>query len=288
MGQRRTLDDLGRWLTERGGIAHRDDALSAGFSVSAVRAFVRDGHATSIRRAWLATDAAPGDLRGAAEAGGRVSCTSLARRRVWWVPESIGPSLHLHVLPGSASPRVPDNSPATLHWTRPIAPVGRSLEATVEDALQHIAVCVERDAAMVLWESAARVEALAAETLRAVAWTARAARELAESVTGLSDSCLETLVVMPLRRWGLQVYQQVKLAGRFVDVLVGECLVLQIDGFEFHSSSAQRTRDIAHDAELRLRGYTVLRLSYAQIVHDWPAVERMIRGALAAGLHRAS
>lgn len=79
MGQRRTLDDLGRWLTERGGIAHRDDALSAGFSVSAVRAFVRDGHATSIRRAWLATDAAPGDLRGAAEAGGRVSCTDSER-----------------------------------------------------------------------------------------------------------------------------------------------------------------------------------------------------------------
>ena len=88
----------------------------------------------------------------------------------------------------------------------------------------------------------------------------RAARELATSVTGLSDSGLETLVVTPLRRWGLRVRQQVKLAGRFVDIVVGDRLVLQIDGFEFHSTSAQRSSDIAHDAELRLRGYTVLRL----------------------------
>lgn len=46
--------------------------------------------------------------------------------------------------------------------------------------------------------------------------------------------------------------------------------------------------DIAHDTELALRGYTVMRLSYAQIVHDWPAVERSIRRALAARLHLAS
>jgi very-short-patch-repair endonuclease len=120
-----------------------------------------------------------------------------------------------------------------------------------------------------------------------VRWTSLAARELAEAVTGLSDSGLETLVVTPLRRWGVQVRQQVVLAGRPVDVVVGDRLVLQIDGYEHHSSSAQRAKDIAHDAELRLRGYTVFRLSYSQVVHDWPAVERRITRALAAGLHLA-
>ena len=94
-------------------------------------------------------------------------------------------------------------------------------------------------------------------------------------------------MVTPLRRWGVRVRQQVVLAGRPVDVLVGDRLVLQIDGYEHHSSSAQRAKDIAHDAELRLRGYTVFRLSYSQVVHDWPAVERRIKRALAAGLHLA-
>ncbi|GAA3632816.1 hypothetical protein GCM10022200_14760 [Microbacterium awajiense] len=57
--------------------------------------------------------------------------------------------------------------------------------------------------------------------------------------------------------------------------------------YEFHSSSAQRGADIAHDAELRLRGYTVLRFSYHQVVRDRPGVERVIRRAVAAGLHLA-
>ena len=201
------------------------------------------------------------------------------------MPPPGDPSLHLHLVPGSASPGPTGAWAGVAHWTRPIVPVDRTLVGGIEDALLHIASCLDRDAALVVWESAVRAERIAPEALRAVAWTSHAARELAAEVTGLSDSGLETLVVIPLRRRGVAVRQQAKIAGRFVDLLVGERLVLQIDGFAYHSSSAQRTSDIAHDAELRLRGFTVLRLSYAQIVHDWPGVERIIDRALAAGLH---
>lgn len=124
--------------------------------------------------------------------------------------------------------------------------------------------------------------------LRGIRWANPVSRELAASVIGLSDSGIETLVVIPLRRWGLHVRQQALLVGRRVDVLIGERLVLQIDGYEHHSSSAQRSADIAHDAELRLRGFTVLRVSYRQVVHEWPSVERMLRRAVAQGLHRAA
>lgn len=275
------------WLSARHGIAHRDEVLRAGFPVAVLRTFVRAGRARMIRPAWVALVGARADLVTAAEAGGRVSCVSLARARGWWMPEDVDPNLHLHLTPGSGSARLPDDWPGVLHWTKPLVPCDRQLTATVEDALAQIAVCLPFDTALVLWESAAKRESLAAEALRNVRWTSCAARELAEAVTGLSDSGLETLVVIPLRRWGLHVRQQMVLAGRPVDVLVGDRLVLQIDGYEHHSSSAQRARDIAHDAELRLRGYTVLRFSYGQIVRDWPAVERRIKRALAAGLHVA-
>ena len=282
---RKTPEQLRSWIGTRGGVAHRDEALRAGFAITLIRAFVRDGHAALVRRAWLVTAEAPADLRTAATAGGRVSCISLARRRAWWMPEGIGPETHLHMLPGSSATGLPAFDGVT-HWTKQVAPAGRSLLGTVEDALFHIATCVERDTALVMWESAARVEKIAPEILRAVRWRSRAARDLAEAVTGLSDSGLETLVVIPLRRHGLRVRQQIVLAGKHVDAIVGERLVVQIDGYEFHSSSAQRAKDIAHDAELRLRGYTVLRFSYAQVIHDWPAVERAIRRAVAAGLQR--
>ncbi|WP_434970639.1 hypothetical protein [Microbacterium sp. bgisy207] len=212
--------DLDEWLRLREGIAHRADILRAGYAVATMRRFVRDGPARVIRRAWVTLpDAAP-DLVTAATAGGRISCVSVARRRGWWVPPGLDPHPHLHLVPGSGSARLPEGWLGRLHWTMPLAPQGRSLTTTVEDALAHIAVCVPHDAALVLWESAVRVEGLAPESLRRIRWTTRVARELA--------------------------------------------------------------------AELTLRGYTVLRVSYVQIVHDWPSVERRIRSAIAARLHLAS
>ena len=281
-------DRLRAWIAERDGIAHRADILGAGFTVAALRRFVRDGQAVLIRRAWAALPQVHPDLLAAARAGGRVSCISLARMRGWWMPEALDARVHLHLSPRAGSANLPPGWPAVLHWTKPIAPSGRGLVGTVEDALAHIALCLPFDDALVLWESASRIERLAPEALRTIRWPGPGARALAASVEGLSDSGLETLVVLPLRRWGLRIRQQVYLAGRPVDVLVGDRLVVQIDGYEHHSSSAQRSADIAHDAELRLRGYTVVRVSYRQVVHEWASVERTLRRLVAAGYHRAA
>ncbi|GAA3032845.1 endonuclease domain-containing protein [Microbacterium dextranolyticum] len=267
----------------RGTAAHRGQLRDEGYRDASLRAAVRDGAIEVHRRSWFVSADAPADLREAARRGGRITCTTLARMRGWWMPDGVGDDVHLHFPPGSTGPRTPWGGVA--HWSRPVAPVGRALIATVEDALAHIAVCRPPAEALVLWESAARMERLAPEALRAISWPSRAAVELAAQVTGLADSGLEVLVCRPLRRLRVQVRQQAVVAGKPVDVLVGEWLVVQIDGWAHHSSSAQRSKDIAHDAELRLRGYTVLRFSYAQVVHDALEVERTIRRALAAGLH---
>lgn len=277
-------------LAERlaGTVIHRGDLHREGYTDVQLRRAVRAGEIEVLRRAWFASASAPREVRDAARYGGRVTCISLARRRGWWMPEGVGGELHLHFPPGSTGPRLDAAWSGVTHWTRPLAPLGRVLEAGVEDALAHIAVCQSPDTALVLWETAARIEGLSPEALRAVRWATPAARELAEAVTGLADSGLEVLVCAPLRRMRVLVRQQVVLAGRPVDVLVGSRLVVQIDGWAHHSSSAQRSKDLAHDAELRLRGYTVLRFSYAQVVHDRDAVLQTIRRALAAGLHTDS
>lgn len=204
------------------------------------------------------------------------------------MPESVDDRPHVHLRPAAGPARMPESWGGRLHWTQVIAPVAsRSLEESPEDALAHIAECLPLGDALVLWESAIRVEALSLETVRAIAWPTRRAQECASQVTGLSDSGLETILVTPLRQWRVRVRQQVVLAGRHVDVLIGDRLVVQIDGWQFHSTSAQRAKDIAHDAELRLRGFTVLRFSYAQVVHEWGTVERTIRRAIAQRLHLA-
>ncbi len=285
----RTLEQLAGWLDARDGIAHREEIHQAGFTPALLRSVVQQGAATMIRRAWFTPASASPDSVLAARAGGRISCISLARLRNWWIPPGAPSNLHLHFPPGTGSPGMDAESDAVRHWVKPVvAHVRPSVHASTEDALAHIAVCLEPTVAEVLWESAAKVEKLTPEYLRSLPWTSVAARDLAGRVTGLADSGLESLLVIPLRRWGLRVQPQAYIAGRFVDALVGERLVIQVDGYEFHNSSAQRTSDIAHDAELTLRGYTVLRFSYRQIVHEWDGVARTVRQAIARGLHRAA
>jgi very-short-patch-repair endonuclease len=279
--------DVLEWLAVGGmGIGHRESALRSGVGPRSIRAALSAGVLVSIRRSWLATPTATGDMVDAARLGARVACLSAARARGWWLPEHLEPvSLHLHFHPHARSAAFA----GVAHWTTSIAPTPRtSLIESPEDALAHIAGCLDPESARVVWESAVRVENLSLEALRNVRWTSRAAKALAQEVNGLSDSGLESILLVRLSPWGLPLHQQVKLAGRFVDLLIGERLVVQVDGYAFHSSSAQRARDVAHDAELRLRGYTVLRFTYAQVVHDWPAVERTIARAIAIGAHRAA
>lgn len=276
--------EIAQWLAQGDvGISHRDVALRSGVTAKSIRDAVRSGEVRSIRRHWLATPTASGDLVEAAALGARVSCVSAARHRKWWLPESVDGSLHLHFRPHGRSAEFE----GVAHWTVPVVLTPHtSLVESPENTLAHVAGCLDPESARVVWESAIRTENLSVLALRQVQWHSRAAKELSECVSDLSDSGLESIFVTRLSPWGLPLRQQIMLAGRFVDVLIGDRLVVQVDGYAFHaSSSAQRTRDVAHDAELRLRGYTVLRFTYAQIVHDWPAVERAISRAIAARLH---
>ena len=276
--------DLRHWLHERGGIAHRADAMDAGFTVHAVRTAIRIGTVERIRASWIALSAAPGDLRRAASAGGQLSCISLARRRGWWVPPAADESTHVHLSPHAASP----DENVIAHWGRALAPPRpRSLEASTADALSDIARCLPLDQAVAVWESAVRAEDVAFEALRSIRWPGTRPRRCLAHMRPGTGSSLETIFHVRLSAWGVRLRMQVRLAGHDVDFLIGTHLIVQIDGWSFHSSSADRTRDIAHDAELRLRGYTVLRFSYAQVIHRWWEVERVISDALSRGLHLA-
>ena len=278
--------DIADWLrTGNVGIAHRGLAERAGFTPSEVRKAARSGAIQVIRRSWLRLPESTGDLVTAASAGALVACISAARHRGWWVPEGADARIHLRFPPHGRSAHIE----GVAHWSRAIAPTAPfDLVESPEDALAHIAACFSPETAVVIWESAIRTEGISIEALRGIRWRSTAAATCAQRVNGLSDSGLETIFVYRLNGWGLPIRQQIVLAGARVDILIGERLVIQIDGYAFHSSSAQRTRDVTHDAELRLRGYTVLRFTYAQVIHDWLSVERAITRALAAGAHLAS
>lgn len=149
--------------------------------------------------------------------------------------------------------------------------------------LVAVASCQPHEAALTVWDSAVR-QGLVTKAELARLPLGPAGRAVLAAAEEFTDSGIETLFRVRLRWLRVRILHQIWLTD-LGKLLIGERLVVQADGG--HHVGAQRAEDLAHDAELMLRGYHVLRFTYAQIVGDWPAVQSAIMRALAQRLHLA-
>lgn len=277
------MDVVGEWVRARGGIAHSTTLRDAGYSKHRITAAVATGALLRVRRSWLATPDADAAVIAAAELGGRLTCVSAARRRGLWIPHA-PPSPHV---------AVPRTSSATatagihLHWAQGPVPLARTDPTDHPlNLLFHAARCLPRRDALAVWESAFRTGLVAPEVAARVRWRSVRAAELASLAGSLSDSGVETVFAALMRDSGVLLRQQVWVDGHPLDGLIGERLAVQIDGFAFHQARDRR-RDLRADARLALRGFTVLRFDYAQVLFDDGYVRETVMLAIAQGLHRA-
>ncbi|MFG6445416.1 DUF559 domain-containing protein [Microbacterium sp. P07] len=153
--------------------------------------------------------------------------------------------------------------------------------------LFHVARCQPRRHAFAVWESAVHQKVAHPAELLRVKWGSIAAKEIASSLSAFSDSGVESIFVHGMRALGLAVRQQVWIDGHPLDAVIGERLLVQIDGFEHHSAPKDRRRDIRADARLALRGFTTFRFDWYQVMFDWAFVETSVLTAVAQGLHLA-
>lgn len=272
------------WLTQHGGIAHTSSATAAGFGPRAVAAAVTAGAVERIRRSWIVAPNCRPSRRSAALVGGRSTCVSAAHDLGLWAPKSS--DVHVWVPPTAS--RL-DPTGLRLHRAAPPTPVVRTdpIEPAV-NVLFHVARCLSPNDGLAVWESALRKGLVDAHTLSAVVWRSTRARRFARVATFLSDSGLETHFREMMLAIGVVLRQQVWIDGHPVDAVIGERLAVQIDGFAFHSSPADRRRDLRQDARLVLRGYTVLRFDYVQILFEPEEVIATVRLAMAQGRHLRS
>lgn len=239
-----------------------------------------------LRRRWLVFADTDQVLRAAARRGGWMTSVSALSHYGLWMPPALGadPLLHVAVAPDA---NVPIDRRVQLYRIRPVVERSpRSLIDPLPNVLGNIAKRLPYIDSFAVWESAVVQNLITAEELRRMPWTTKAAALLSTEVSSLSDSGVESMFAVRCRRAGIRIVQQVPLAGRPVDALIGTRLVIQIDGYEFHKDARQRRSDIEHDRQLALMGYTVFRFTYQDIVYDWPRVERQIRAAIAQGLAR--
>ena len=108
-------------------------------------------------------------------------------------------------------------------------------------------------------------------------------RSALSRVDGICESGTETLVWQRLGR-SLDLRRQAVIAGvGRVDFVLGDRLVVEVDGFAYHSDPAQFEADRRRDAVLSTLGYRVLRFSYHQVLDRWTEVEAAIHAAVARG-----
>lgn len=254
---------------------------ASGVSAYSLRRSKERGEVRTIRQGWVALPDADPQIVGAVARGVVLSCVTAAERRGLWVP--VKSPLHVAAPPNAARVTVPPR--VVVHWATPIVP--RPPDATVDElvnALALIAQCQPFETALVIWESAMNKGLVDAARLRGFDLPAPA-REVRERARPYADSGLETIFIFRLRWMGLQILPQAWILDRRVDLLIGQRLVVQIDGATH--TGAQRTSDITHDAQLLLRGYRVLRFSYEQVMERWHEVQTVIMEAVAQGKHLA-
>lgn len=251
-----------------------------------------------LRNGWFAMPGADEEQMRAVRIGGRLTCVSALRQYGLWVmPDS---RLHVGVRPNAARLRSPDDRhkrwrarpDVCLHWNDDRLPsrAGASID-TVESALAHLILCSDRESAVVAIDSALNGTS-AGRSLISVDDLAEILAVLPEKYRGIatlvdagSQSGLETLARLRIRKLGIRVRTQVAIArvGR-VDVLIGDRLVLELDSRSHHLGDRYEL-DRHRDLELFSQGFTVLRVSYRRVMYEWDSVEEAILLAVRRGDH---
>ena len=267
-------------VADRGGVARTPTLLQSGVSRYDVDSALESGSLIRVRRRWIALPGADAYLVAAARSGVVLTCVTQAQRLGLWVMDASTP----HVAAGSHSGRLPTVK-AVVHWARPAVPRHPdALVDPVENVLIAVASCRPFEEALAVWESAFNKRLVSKKRMYRLPLPGAAGR-ICDVATPFSDSGLETFVLVRLRWLPISVVPQVWIEGHPVDFLIGDRLILQVDG-GFHVGS-QRTSDIGHDAKLMLLGFHVIRVGYDQVVNAWPDVQQILLGAIAQGLHLA-
>lgn len=259
-----------------GGVARRADLYA---SARQLRGAVEAGVLLRPRVGWYASVGLPGSVIQAVRVGGVLTGPSVLALAGCWQSDEL-----VHV-------RVPANA-ARLRWQPNVCLHYQDGGVLPHDSLRAAALetlrCAPAAHALSVLESAAHHRLFSAADWDWIAahCTNRMSRTL-RHLSELSESGLESLVAHFLRSHHIRFAAQVVIGRARVDFLIGERLVLEIDGFAFHGTRADQHRDKLRDLELTRRGYRVIRLSWEMVMLDWAHTSAQLLEILRGGAHRA-
>lgn len=262
----------------RHGVISVRELESLGMRRSQREAAIASGRLVRVRTGWLARPDADADVVAAVRRRGCVACGSALRLRGVWVPEGLD---RRHV---RTSRRNDEWRPDGCRVYGPARPVVSAID-DVATAFRSVLRCGSSEDIVVIADSLLHLGLATRDDL--AAWSADAplrTRALMATVD-LAESGTESMTRIRLRRRRIRVRTQVWIGRRRVDLVVGDLLIIECDGAEHHSSWQAQSSDRERDRALTAQGYLVVRLTYRQIVHDWPRVERDLLAIIRRGGH---
>lgn len=292
------MDEIYQVLAANFGVANRRQLLLAGVRRSTLAQAVRLKLLRVIRRGWYYAPgivSAPPLVVSAVRAGGALTgLAALALHHVWTLGT---PKFDVRV---TRLDRAKHNPEARFHTLRKIRYV--PVHAAVDDPETAFCVVLQaetRELAIVAGDSMLRPYSQDLLPLRGPLLTRDRLHQLAarynrhirrtvRHIDGLPESPLESLAKARLLARRIRFHLQHRPPGENwrLDILIGRSLVLEIDGRAFHTDPVRFEADRVRDQRLHVANFVVLRLTYQQIVNDWPKTLSRIQALLRRGVHR--
>ncbi|WP_378146071.1 endonuclease domain-containing protein [Cnuibacter sp. UC19_7] len=270
-------------LSRLGGICSRVVLIADGHHPRAIDAAIRRGDLTRIRKGWVALENADSAAVAAIRAGGRLSCLSLlARSGVWVLHDD---SIHLRTTAKRAR-----LSADGMRVHRLVLPLAEAAVDTVPAAVACAVRCQSMfDAVATLDSVLNRGLMTRSQLLDALTPLPQRHRDLLTLTDGSAQSGLETKVRLGLRYRRVKVRSQVWIPGLGrVDLLVGDRLIIEVDGYQTHGTPAGFQEDRRRDREAASQGYIVLRFTYWDVCYDWERCLEAILDIVRRDGHRRS
>lgn len=280
--------DLHRLLRDHTGLIATHELAAVGVTRPMLAVMLRRGMLIRVRQGWYSMPDLASSARQAARVGGVLTCGEALRAHGLWALED--DRLHVLVRRGSSRLRHPGDprrrlseafAPSTVvHWLDGATTTSRLIACPV-DALETYRRCAPHELYLAALDSTLhRRPDLRGDLIAA------GHRIGPRTADGICESGTETLFRLRMRRQLPRLKCQVPIPGvGRVDFLIGEALVIEVDGRAFHDSESAFENDRRRDAELSRRGFRVLRFSYRQIIDDWPSVAHAVLAAVSRGDH---
>ncbi len=150
-------------------------------------------------------------------------------------------------------------------------------------ALAHMVACLSELEAVCAIDSA--LQSGATTLARIAQHLSSRARPLLLLCDSRAESGVETVFRLRAQRSGFEFRVQQPLPGGRVDFVIGERLLIEVDGSEHHSGHHEFVRDRERDALHKALGYSVIRFTYDQVINRWHEVESVLSLMLGRGEH---